>query len=206
MTLAEEIKNRTHYQDLYFVVFFSFSSLKRKSNKNTIGFQAFTLAFISMVIHEGTSVFPLGIFSIKSFILSSKRSQCQGRWFARVSMQLRAWLKRLTMCLELVLQTWRRRYIHSALEVHRLGRHSRLYSCSLWYLLVSQTPSQIPHIFQVHSSKFKKNLESHTNFQISKIFTASYNPAKAILMLLWKINQMYMNDNCYLIYELPGCF
>lgn len=97
LDLAEETKNRTHYQDLYFVVVFFFSSLKRKSNKNTIGFQAFTLAFISMVTHEGTSVFPLGIFSIKSFTLSSKRSQCQGRWFACVSMQLRAWLKQKKM-------------------------------------------------------------------------------------------------------------
>lgn len=160
MTLAEEIKNRTHYQNLYFVVFSSFSSLKRKPNKNTIGFQAFTLASISMATHEGTSVCPLGIFSIKSFILSprGRNAKADGLHVSACSSEHNlSKRKRLTLCLELRLQTWRRRCIHSALEVHRLS-HSCLYSCSLWYLLVSQTPSQIPHIFQVHSSKFKKKI------------------------------------------------
>lgn len=108
---------------------------------------------------EGTSVFPLGIFSIKSFILSSKRPQCQGRWFACVSMQLRAWLKQKkevdtvwSWCCRLgdedaFTQRWK--YTGSVIAVC-------LYSCSLWYLLVSQKPSPIPHIFQVHSSSIKK--------------------------------------------------
>lgn len=81
----------------------------------TIGFRIFTLAFISKVTHGKDVNFSSRHlqYEILSFF-SSKRLQWQGRWFACDGMQLRAWLKQkknLILCLELMLQTWRRRML-----------------------------------------------------------------------------------------------
>lgn len=65
-------------------------------------------------------------------------------------------------------------------------------------LILVSKPNAKPNSTHISGSflkVLKKDLESHTNFLISKIFTASYNPAKAILMLLRKIN----HNNQYII-------
>lgn len=161
MTLVEEIKNRTHYQDLYFIGVFFLLLFWKKSNKKYYWLSSIHFSFHKQGYSwKGLQVFPLGIFGIKPFILSSKRPQCQGRWFACVSMQLRAWLKPKKKVDTVFgvdaadLET----KMHS-LSVGRTQAQSQLSVFMFTLTLVSKPkPSPIPHIFQVHSSKFKKPL------------------------------------------------
>lgn len=118
---------------------------------------------------ESTPIFPLGIFSMEFFNFQFQEA-CNGKAddlhvTACSSEHDLSKRKSLILCLESMLQTWRRRMHWFSVGSTQASCHGYLYSNSFWYLLVSQKPSPSQHTyFRSNSSKLKKKKKDTQSF------------------------------------------
>lgn len=120
---------------------------------------------------ERTSMFPLGIFSKKVFHFPVPRG-CIGEaddfhvtaWSSEHDLSKR---KNMILCLELMLQTWRR-WMHWFTLGNNRPLVMPIYSNSFWYLLLSpKAKPESTHVFY-YSNFLKRYTNFHNKLLISE--------------------------------------